>query len=46
MNPDPPSEEQFGRELYRRYSGWTSAITIAVIVFVLGIVILVYELKH
>jgi len=29
MNPDPPSEEQFGRELYRRYSGCPFALAVA-----------------
>ena len=37
-----PEEERFGRQESRRYSGWSSAITIAVIVIILGIVILVY----
>ena len=46
MNSDPPSDEQLGRELYRCYIGWTSVITIAVIVVVLGIVIIIYELKR
>jgi hypothetical protein len=45
VNPDP-SEEQFGRQDSRRYSGWTTGITIAVIVIVFGIVILVYQLKY
>jgi hypothetical protein len=45
VSPDP-SEEQFGRQDSRRYSGWTTAITIAVIVIVLGMVILVYQLKY
>jgi hypothetical protein len=41
-----PSEDQFGRQDSRRYSGWTTGITIAVIVIVFGIVILVYQLKY
>ena len=48
MNPDPKdsSEDQYGRQDSRPYSGWSSAITIAVIVIVLGIVVLVYQLKY
>jgi len=49
MNPDDPEdsiEDQFGRQDSRRYSGWTTAITIVVIVIVLGITILVYQLKY
>ena len=38
-------EERFARGDSQRYSGWSSAITIAVIVIVLGIVFLVYYLK-
>jgi len=46
MNRDPEgsSEDQYGRQDDRPYSGWNSAITIAVIV--LGIVVLVYQLKY
>jgi len=40
-----PEEERFARGDSQRYSGWSSAITIAVIVIVLGIVFLVYYLK-
>ena len=39
-----PEEERFARGNSQRYSG-SSAITIAVIVIVLGIVFLVYYLK-
>jgi hypothetical protein len=39
-------EERFARQDNRRYSGWASAFTIAVIVIVLGIVFLVYQLKY
>jgi len=39
-------EDRFGRQDQRRYSGWSSAVTIAVIVIILGIVILVFYLKH
>ena len=39
-------EDRFGRQDQRRYSGWSSAFTIAAIVIVLGIVILVYYLKY
>ena len=48
MNRDPEgsSEDQYGRQDDRPYSGWNSAITIAVIVIVLGIVVLVYQLKY
>ena len=49
MSRDPesrdPEEERFARGDSQRYSGWSSAITIAVIVIVLGIVFLVYYLK-
>ena len=41
-----PEEEQFARQDSRRYSGWSSAITIALIVIVFAIVILVYQLKY
>ena len=41
-----PEEERFARGDSQRYSGWSSAITIAVIVIVLGIVFLVYYLKY
>jgi hypothetical protein len=40
-----PEEERFARPNSRRYSGWASAFTIAVIVIVLCIVFLVYYLK-
>jgi hypothetical protein len=40
-----PEEERFARQNSRRYSGWASALTIAVIVIVLCIVFLVYYLK-
>jgi hypothetical protein len=40
-----PEEERFARQNSRRYSGWASAFTIAVIVIVLCIVFLVYYLK-
>ena len=40
-----PEEERFARGDSQRYSGWSSAITIAVIVIVLGIVLLVYYPK-
>jgi hypothetical protein len=40
-----PEEERFARQNSQRHSGWSSAITIAVIVIVLGIVFLVYYLK-
>ena len=48
MNRDPEgsSEDQYGRQDDRPYSGWNSAITSAVIVIVLGIVVLVYQLKY
>jgi len=48
MNRDPEgsSEDQYGRQDDRPHSGWNSAITIAVIVIVLGIVVLVYQLKY
>ena len=48
MNPGPEdsSEDQYGRQDSRRYSGWTSAITITVIVIVLGLAVLVYELRY
>jgi hypothetical protein len=38
-------EERFARQDSQQYSGWSSAITIAVIVIVLGIVFLVYNLR-
>jgi hypothetical protein len=38
-------EERFARQDSRRYSGWASAFTVAVIAIVLGIVFLVYYLK-
>jgi hypothetical protein len=40
------SEERFARQDSRRYSGWSSAIAIAAIVIVLGIVLLVYYVVH
>jgi hypothetical protein len=40
-----PEEERFARGDSQRYSSWSSAITISVIVIVLGIVFLVYYLK-
>jgi hypothetical protein len=47
MTPEENSnEERFARQDSRRYSGWSNAITIAVIVIVLCMVILVYQLKH
>ena len=39
-----PEEERFARGDSQRYSGWSSAITIAVIVIVL-VVFLVYYIK-
>jgi len=42
---DDPEEERFARQDSGRYSGWSSAFTIAVIVIVLSIVFLVYYLK-
>ena len=40
-----PEEERFARQDYRRYSGWSSAITIVATVIVLAIVFLIYQLK-
>jgi len=45
MSPEDSNEERLARQDSRRYSGWTSAITIAVIVIVLVILIVVYQLK-
>ena len=39
-------KSELARQDSRRYSGWTSAITIAVIVIVLVILIVVYQLKY
>jgi hypothetical protein len=39
-------EDRFARQDQRRYNGWSSAFTIAMIVIILGIVVLVYYLKH
>jgi hypothetical protein len=41
-----PEEERFGRQNNERYSGWSSAFTIAAIVIVVGILLLVYYLKR
>jgi hypothetical protein len=41
-----PEEERFAREDSRKYSGWSSAITIVAILVVLAIVFLVYQLKY
>jgi hypothetical protein len=41
-----PEEERFAREDSRKYSGWSSAITIVAILVVLAIVFLVYQLNH
>jgi len=41
-----PEEERFARADSQRYSGWSSAITIAAFVIVLGIVFLVYHLRY
>jgi hypothetical protein len=46
MSPEDSNEERLARQDSRRYSGWTSAIAIAVIVIVLGILFLVYQLKY
>jgi hypothetical protein len=40
------SEERFARQDSQRYSGWSSALTIAAIVIVLGIVLIVYHMVH
>jgi hypothetical protein len=40
------NEERFARQDSRRYSGWSSAIAVAAIVIVLGIVLLVYHMVH
>ena len=40
------SEERFARQDSRRYSGWSSALAIAAIVIVLGIVLIVYHMVH
>ena len=40
-----PEEERFARREDDRYSAWSSAIAIVVIVIVLGVVFLVYYLK-
>jgi len=39
-------EDRFGRQDRQLYSGWSTAVTIAAIVFVLWIVYLVYSLKY
>jgi len=40
------SEERFARQDSRRYSGWSSALAIAAIVIVLGIVLFIYHTVH
>jgi hypothetical protein len=40
------TEERFGRQDNRRYSGWSSAFAIAAIVIALGIVFIVYHAVH
>jgi hypothetical protein len=39
------SEDRFGRQDDRKYSGWSSAITIAAIVIILGIAFYYYEIR-
>ncbi len=39
-------EDRFGRQDQQRYSGWSNAITIIIILIVLAIAILVYQLKY
>jgi hypothetical protein len=39
------NEEQFARQDSRRYSGWSNAIVIIVILIVLAMIFLVYQLK-
>ena len=40
------SEDRFGRQDDRKYSGWSSAFVIVAILVVLAIVFLAYELKY
>jgi hypothetical protein len=40
------SEDRFARQDARRYSGWSSALAVAAIVIVLGIVLIVYHVVH
>ncbi len=40
------SEDRFARQDQQGYSGWSSAFTVAAIMIVLGIVVLVYNLKY
>jgi hypothetical protein len=40
------NEDRFARQDQRSYSGWSSTLTIAVIVVVVSIVVLVYYLKY
>jgi hypothetical protein len=40
------SEERFARQDGRRYSGWSSAVAVAAIVIVLGIVLIIYHTVH
>ena len=44
-NEEKSNEERFARQDSRRYSGWTSAIIIPVIVIVLVILIVLYQLE-
>jgi hypothetical protein len=40
------NEDRFAQQDQDRYTGWSSAFTIAVIVIVICIVVLVYYLKY
>ncbi len=39
------SEDRFGRQDNRKYSGWSSAITIAATVIILGIAFYYFEIR-
>ncbi|MGC2078807.1 MAG: hypothetical protein WA728_22815 [Xanthobacteraceae bacterium] len=40
------NEERFARQDSRRYSGWSSALAVAAIVILLGIVLMIYHAVH